>query len=95
MCNRVYVDKICDDKFGGCKKSFSWLGQKVNKTIDVFGHDADDLGTDLCPRPRDDIAPRQDISTLFNILIKFEATEYSYLIGYLIRIRNFEGIRLE
>ena len=20
----------CDDKFGSCKKSFSWLGQKVN-----------------------------------------------------------------
>ena len=34
-------------KFGGCKKYFSWLGQKVNKTIDAYGHDADDFGTDL------------------------------------------------
>ena len=44
FCNLVYVyaHKICDDKFGGCKKSFSWLGQKVNKRIDVYGHDTDD-----------------------------------------------------
>ena len=27
----VYVQKVCEDKFGGCKKSFSWLGQKVNE----------------------------------------------------------------
>ena len=47
FCNLVcvYVHKICDDKFGGCKKSFSWLGQKVNKKIDDYGHDgADDSG---------------------------------------------------
>ena len=43
FCNLVcvYVHNICDDKFGGCKKSFSWLGQKVNKKIDAYGHDAD------------------------------------------------------
>ena len=35
----------CDDTFG-CKMSFSWLGQKVNKTIDAFGDDADDSSTD-------------------------------------------------
>ena len=26
------------EKFGGCKKSFSWLGQKVNKQIDAYKH---------------------------------------------------------
>ena len=40
MC--VYVHKICEEKFGGCKKSFSWLGQKVNKKVNVYGHDAND-----------------------------------------------------
>ena len=72
----MYVHKICDETFGGCKKSFSWLGQKVNKKIDVYGHIADDSFMDLCPWPRDDAASRLDISTLFNILIEFEATEY-------------------
>ena len=35
FCNllRVYVHKICEEKFGSCKKLFSWLGQKVNKKI--------------------------------------------------------------
>ena len=93
MC--VYARSICDDKFGGCKKSFSWLGQKVNKKINAYGHDADDSGMDLCPWPQDDVAARQDISTPFSILIKFEATEYSYLIRCSIRIRNFEDIRFE
>ena len=33
FCNLVcaYVHKICEDTFGDCKKSFSWLGQKVIK----------------------------------------------------------------
>ena len=78
MC--VYVHKI-SEKFGGWNKSFSWLGQKVNKKIDggdAYGHNADDSKLDLCPWPRDDTTLRQDISTLFNILIEFEATEYSY-----------------
>ena len=81
FCNlvHVYVHKICDDKFAGCKKLFSWLGQRVNKKINVYGHDADS-GTDLCPWPRDDAASRQDISTPFSILIEFEATECSYSI---------------
>ena len=37
FCNlvSVYVHKICDNKFGGCKKSFSWLGQKVNQKKSV------------------------------------------------------------
>ena len=72
ICTQI---KICDDKFGGCKKSFLLLGQKVNKKIDAYGDDADDSGTDLCPWPRDDAASLQDISTPFNILIEFEATE--------------------
>ena len=49
----VYVHKICDDKFGGFKKLFSWLGQKVNKKIDgsdAYGHDADDW-PGLVPMP--------------------------------------------
>ena len=66
MC--LYVHKICD-KFGDCKKSFSWLGQKVNKKID-----ADDSGTDLCPMPGDDAASLQYTSTPFSIPIEFEAT---------------------
>ena len=44
MC--VIIHKICEEKFGGCKKSFSWLGQKVNKKIDN-GHDADYSGSAL------------------------------------------------
>ena len=43
----------------------------------MYGHDADDSSTDLCPWPWDDAASRQDISTPFSILIEFEATEYS------------------
>ena len=33
----VYVHKICEDNFGGYHKSFSWLGEKVNKKIDAYG----------------------------------------------------------
>ena len=87
MC--IYVHKICDDEFGSCKKSFSWLGQKVFKKINTYGHDAVNSGMDLCPWPQDDVASQQDISTPFSILIKFEATEYS------IRIRNFEDIQFD
>ena len=75
-----YVHKICDVKFGGCKKLFSWLGRKINKKIDAYGNDANDSGTDLCPWSRDDATSRQDISTPFSVLIEFETTEYSYLI---------------
>ena len=46
----MYIcNKICNDRFGTCKKSFSWLDRKVNKKIDAYGHDADDSGMDLCP----------------------------------------------
>ena len=97
FCNPVCVNvhTICDDKISSCKKSFSWLGQKVNKKIDAYGHDADDSGPDLCPWPRDDAASRQDISTPFSSLIEFEATEYSCSIRYSIRIRNFMDILFE
>ena len=84
----MYVHKISDDKFGGCKESFSWLGKKVNKKINAYGDNADHSGIDLCPWPWDDAASEQDISTPFSILIKFKATEYSYSIS----IRNFEDI---
>ena len=63
------------------KKSFSWLRQKVNKKIDgvdVYGHNADDSSSDLCPWAQDDAMSRQHILIPINILIKFEATEYSY-----------------
>ena len=83
-CGVVYVHKICDEKLGGCKKSFSWLGQKISKKIDgdeAYSHDADDSGLDLSvilsPWPGDDAASSQDISTPFSILIKFKVTEYS------------------
>ena len=66
--------------------SFPWLGQKVNKKIDAYGHDADDSGPDLCSWPRDDAASRQEISTPFSILIEFEATEYSYSIRFVFEI---------
>ena len=48
FCNLVcvYIHKICE-KFGCCKKSFLWLGQKVNKKIDAQGHDANDSSSDL------------------------------------------------
>ena len=72
--------KICDDNLGGCKKSFSWLDQKLNKSIDAYGHDVDDSGPGLCPWQRDDAASRQNIPTPFSILVEFEATEYSYSI---------------
>ena len=68
VCVYVYVHKICEDKFGGYTKSFSWLGQKINKKIDAYDHDDDDnSGTDLCPCHDD--TSWQDISTLFSILI--------------------------
>ena len=72
MC--VYVHKICEDKFGGCKKSFSCLGQKVNKNINAYGHNAE---TPAWTCPRDDTTSLQDISTPYSILIKF-VTEYLY-----------------
>ena len=46
----AYEHKIYEDKFGGCKNSFSWLGQKVKKKIAMYGRDADDPGTDLPTR---------------------------------------------
>ena len=52
-----------------------------------YGYDADNSSTDLCLWPRDDAAFQQDISTLFSILIEFEAIKYS------IRIRNFEDMK--
>ena len=82
------------DKFGGCKKSCSWLGQKVNKKIDggdAYGHDADGSCSDLRPWPRDDAVSWQDILTPFNTLIEFEATENSYSIC----VRKFEDIRFK
>ena len=90
----VYAYMICEDIFGGCKKSFSWLSQKLNKTIDggdTFGHDADGFASDLRPWSRDDAMSWQDISTPFDILIELEASEYSYSIC----VRNFENIRFE
>ena len=90
MC--VHVHKICEDKFGGCKKSSSWLCQKVNKKIDSYGHDAESPAR-TCSR--DDAASRQDIPTPFSILIEFETTEYSYSNRYSIRIRNSEDIRFD
>jgi len=83
----VYIHKICEDVFGDCKKSFSWLDQKVNKTMN-----ANDSSTDIRPS-MDCAASQQDILTLFSILTEFEATEYLYSIRYLIRIQNFEDIR--
>ena len=49
FCNLVcaYESKICEDKFGGCTKSFSSLGQKVNKKIDAYVRVADDSAPDL------------------------------------------------
>ena len=29
MC--IFIHKIYEDNSGGCKKSFSWVGQKVKK----------------------------------------------------------------
>ena len=46
----AYERKICEDKISGCKNSFSWLGQKVNKNIAAYGRGADDSGTDLPTR---------------------------------------------
>ena len=48
---------ICEDKFGARKTSFSWLGQKENKKIDTYGHDANHSeltcahGNGTTPRP--------------------------------------------
>ena len=83
----LYVHKIREEKFGGCKKSFSWLSQKVNKKIDESCM-ATMLVTLAQTCPWDDTTHRQDTSTPFSILIEFEATEYLYSIY----IRNFEDI---
>ena len=84
---------MCDDKFGGCKKSFSWLAQKVSKKIDAYGDDADDFGMYLRPWPWDVVASRQDISTPFRILIDFKASESSYSIRFIVKIsRIFDSL---
>ena len=82
----AYERKIREDKFGGCKKSFSWLRQKVYKKIDADGRDAEDTGADLPTGCRRVPARHR---------IQFEATEYSYSIRYSIRIRNVEDIRFD
>ena len=46
----AYARKICEDKFGGCKNSFSWLGEKVNNKIAAYCRDVDESGTDLPTR---------------------------------------------
>ena len=33
---------------------YGYLRKLLNKTIDAYGHDADDSGTALCPKPRND-----------------------------------------
>ena len=42
----------------------------------------------LCLLPRGDAVSRQEISTALNILIEFEAIEYSYSIRYSICIKQ-------
>ena len=64
------------------KKSFLLLDQKVNKKFDVYGHNADDSSSDLCPWPWDDAgaqvpARHLDCIVLFDLYSKFQ--------GYLIR----------
>ena len=68
FCNLVcvYVHKICEDKFGDCKKLFSWLGQKVNKRSMRMAT------VPITPHPG---KTYQHLS-----LIEFEVTEYSYSI---------------
>ena len=93
FCNLVgaHERKICEDKFGGCKKSFSWLGQRVNKKIRLTRMAAMPM-TPVRTCPPDDVASRQDVSTTSSILTEFE---YSYWIRYSIRIRNVEDIRFD
>ena len=91
MCIYIYIHKICEDKFGGFKKLFSWFGQKLNKK--------DQLCMATMPITpartylRDDAMSQQDIFTSFSIIIEFEATEYlysiQYFIQYSIHILNF------
>ena len=50
----IYVHKLCEDMFGGCKTLFSWLGQKVNKKIDALWQ-------------RDDTVSWQDIPIPFSL----------------------------
>ena len=47
----VYVCEKCEEKFGGCWRLFSWLGQKVtdNNTHACTVHaDQEDLTTSFC-----------------------------------------------
>ena len=94
FCNLVgaYERKIREDKFGGCRKSFSWLGQKVNRKIDTYSRDAKNSRMEM---PQNDVASQQDITTTSSILVEFEATEYSYSIRYSFRIRNVKDIRFD
>ena len=88
------VHKICEDKFGGCKKSFSWLGQKVNTNIDGPTTPARTCahGHGMTPRPgttsRHCSVFLSNMQPL-NIRIRFDS--YSkfrgYSIRYLIRIK--------
>ena len=47
----VYLRKI-REKSSSCKNAFSWLGQKVNKNIDVYSYDADNCGVTQNTDPR-------------------------------------------
>ena len=88
-CNLVsmYVHKLYE-KFGGCKKSVSW---KVNKNINamILMTLTRTCGHGMTPSCRS----RQDISTVFNILIKFQATDTSYSVRLILEIsRIFDSI---
>ena len=85
----AYERKICEDKFGGCMKSFSLKSQKANKKIHAYMAVMPMTAARTCPT--DDVASRQDISTPSSILIEcavvFDSRFDSYLKfrGYSIR----------
>ena len=71
FCNLVYAyeRKICEDKVGGCNKSFSWLGHKVNNKNDADCHHMAAMPMPMSPTwtcPLDVAASRQNTSTPFS-----------------------------
>ena len=87
FCNlvRVYVHshKICDEKFDSLRIVFMVKSKRSRATMHIST-------MPMTPAwSRDDAKFWQDISTPFNILIKFKATEYSYSI-YILNSKNIQ-----
>ena len=83
FCNlvSVYVHKICEDKFGGCRKSFLWLGQKVKKNRSMRMVDqSDNSSMDLWPWYDATNLKLLNIRVVFKMFRIFDSTRLKFQI---------------